>query len=162
MTEQTIRDLGINLGTFENIAVNLTDKDAYDRYIDESKCTQTNEDEFTKQFNKEVNFFDKKQSTNIYPNVRLLAGINLDYFYSVLTSDIFPVLPDKCNLNMKAVISDLEMILESNKKEVQLARVNRKSEYPTEFIKKVVDMLCINIITDQAIKYSTDENINKL
>lgn len=162
MTEQSIMDLEVNLGDFKEIAINLTDKTAYDRYIDESKCTQTNEYEFSQQFNKEVNFFDEKNSAYLHPNARLLGGINLDYFYSVLITEVFPIVPDKCNLNMKAVINDFEMILEANKNEVQRARVNRKAKNPTDFIRTISDMLCLNIITDQAIKYSINENTNKI
>lgn len=131
----------------------------FDRYLVQLDEPINYTDElFKKEFLQEVDRLDSKNK-RIYSNLKLIEGINLSYFYTVLVEEVKPLLPENYKLNFETIFTDMEQILEANKKEVLLARTNRKSQYATKFVMDASDFMGTDMLTDKAFKYMADSII---
>ena len=117
--------------------LNLTDKEAYEKYIVES-----NGFPFGKNFDDVLNTKDDKStSTNVvykYKYMASLYGDVLTYIRTKIEVKIGPFIPEGYSLNAKALFDDLEAIFAENKSLTQLAATTNELN---QYVKKAVDFV---------------------
>ena len=166
MTEKEKKALGYNIDKTQLLKV----MDASDEYVCNRYLTQDpsafvpSTMEFDEKFHKVLNKYDydenTKQNFYEYDNVRLCQGICLDFFFSKLKFDVFPLLPADYNLDLPNILHDLNEVLGQNRDEIRQATFNRKNKTPTRFFFNISNTIC-DIIIDKAIQYACGKISNK-
>lgn len=132
------------------------DEEICDAYFEEDSAT-IEFDEFHEKFEVLVNARDPETNELIYPKMKAISGINLNWFWSALSEEIFNALPANCNLNLENIFADLEDTLSQNQDEVSRAKAYSKEKTPTAFMFEITDIICDKIL-NRGIRYLLEKN----